>query len=299
MEPSVLVSVLVAMCVVIGSVVYFLLSPKKKQVTLKDPMVKYALKLVSKQETSHDTKIFRFGLPSSDHILGLPVGQHVYLSAKIDGKLVVRAYTPVSSENQQRFVDLLVKVYYKNTHPTFPEGGKMSQYLDNMAIGDTMDFRGPNGLLVYHGRGRFSIQADKKSAASRLTFKHVGMICGGTGITPMLQLIRRITADRSDDTKCYLIFANQSEKDILVREELMEAQKNYPDKLRLWFTLDKPSPGWKYGSGFVTSTMIEAHLPAPSSDVLVVLCGPPTMIQNACLPNLEQLGFKKQNIFTY
>lgn len=29
----------------------------------------------------------------------------------------------------------------------------MSQYLDNMTIGDTIDFRGPNGLLVYKASG--------------------------------------------------------------------------------------------------------------------------------------------------
>lgn len=29
----------------------------------------------------------------------------------------------------------------------------MSQHLDDMAIGDTIDFRGPNGLLVYEGNG--------------------------------------------------------------------------------------------------------------------------------------------------
>lgn len=29
----------------------------------------------------------------------------------------------------------------------------MSQYLENMKIGDTIEFRGPNGLLVYQGRG--------------------------------------------------------------------------------------------------------------------------------------------------
>lgn len=38
-------------------------------------------------------------------------------------------------------------------NPKFPEGGKMSQYLDNMKIGDVIDFRGPNGLLVYKGSG--------------------------------------------------------------------------------------------------------------------------------------------------
>lgn len=45
--------------------------------------------------------------------------------------------------------------------------------------------------------------------------------------------------------------------------------------------------------------MIKDHLPAPSSDVLVVLCGPPPMIQYACLPNLDKLGHKTENIFAY
>lgn len=29
----------------------------------------------------------------------------------------------------------------------------MSQHLDSMKTGDTIDFRGPNGLLVYNGSG--------------------------------------------------------------------------------------------------------------------------------------------------
>lgn len=51
------------------------------------------------------------------------------------------------------FLIVHLQVYYKNSHPAYPEGGKMSQYLDNMAIGDTIDFRGPNGLLVYQDNG--------------------------------------------------------------------------------------------------------------------------------------------------
>ncbi|KAA8590584.1 NADH-cytochrome b5 reductase 2 [Etheostoma spectabile] len=301
MDPSLTVPVVAAVFVVVASVLYFLLGgsagQKKLPVTLQDTTVKYSLPLLDKQEISHDTKKFRFGLPSATHILGLPVGQHVYLSAKVNGSLVVRAYTPVSSDEDQGCVDLVVKVYYKN--PSFPEGGKMSQYLDNMAIGDRIDFRGPNGLLVYKGNGQFSIRPDKKSEPKVRKFKQVGMIAGGTGITPMLQLIRSITADPTDSTKCSLIFANQTEKDILLREELEEVKKKHPDKVNLWFTLDKPPVDWSYSSGFVTDDMIKDHLPAPSDDVLVVLCGPPPMIQKACLPNLDKLGHRTENIFAY
>ncbi|XP_056137915.1 NADH-cytochrome b5 reductase 2 [Lampris incognitus] len=303
MDQNSIAPLAVAFSLVVASLLYFLLlrGEKKKKLpyTLQDPTIKYPLRLIKKQEISHDTKRFRFGLPSQAHILGLPIGQHVYVSAKVKGSLVVRAYTPVSSDQDQGYVDLVVKVYYKNCHPAFPDGGKMSQYLDTMAIGDSIDFRGPNGLLVYNGNGKFSIRLDKKSEAKVKKFRHIGMIAGGTGITPMLQLVRSITADPTDNTKCSLIFANQTEKDILLREELEELKKSHPDKFKLCLTLDKPPQGWSYSSGFVTHDMIRDYLPPPSNDVLIVLCGPPPMIQNACLPNLDKLGHRAENIFAY
>ena len=91
----------------------FLFSKKKKggpPITLKEAQVKYPLKLIDREELSHDTRRFRFALPSPDHILGLPVGQHVYLTARIDGQLIIRPYTPVSSDDDKGFMDLVVKV---------------------------------------------------------------------------------------------------------------------------------------------------------------------------------------------
>lgn len=101
-----------------------LLDRKTKKITLEDPNVKYPLKLVEKQVISHDTRRFVFELPSPNHILGLPVGQHIYLSAKINGSLVVRPYTPVTSDEDLGHMDLVVKVYFRDVHPKFPEGGK-------------------------------------------------------------------------------------------------------------------------------------------------------------------------------
>ncbi|XP_044126104.1 NADH-cytochrome b5 reductase 2-like [Bufo gargarizans] len=297
-------NVIIALAVVGVTAFLFLIrclgsQQKKAPVTLLNPETKYPLPLIEKQEISHDTKKFRFGLPSSEHILGLPIGQHIYLSAKVNGSLVVRAYTPVSSDEVKGYVDLVVKVYYKKVHPKFPEGGKMSQYLDSLKIGDTVDFRGPNGLLVYKGKGKFAIRPDKKSPPQTKSTQHLGMIAGGTGITPMLQLIRHITQDPSDDTKCYLIFANQTEDDILVRSELESVAKSHPDQFKLFYTLDRPPQGWEYGTGFVTAEMIKKHLPAPSDNPLVLMCGPPPMIQFACQDNLTKLGYPEDRRFAY
>jgi len=88
-------------------------SEKKKKSTpilLVDPVVKYSLPLIQKDIISHDTRRFRFGLPTPNHVLGLPIGQHVHLTAKIGEEVVIRSYTPVSSDDDRGYVDLVIKV---------------------------------------------------------------------------------------------------------------------------------------------------------------------------------------------
>ena len=91
---------------------------------------------------------------------------------------MIRPYTPVSSDEDHGFMDLVVKVYMKGVHPKFPEGGKMSQHLDELKIGETIDVRGPSGLLEYTGRGGFAIKPDKKSPPNALKVNRVSMIAG-------------------------------------------------------------------------------------------------------------------------
>ncbi|XP_030632383.1 NADH-cytochrome b5 reductase 1 [Chanos chanos] len=279
--------------------VFYLGKKKKAPATLLDPTIKYPLRLIDKEVISHDTRKFRFALHSPEHVLGLPVGKHVYLSARIDGNLVVRPYTPVSSDDDKGFVDLVVKIYFKNVHPKFPEGGKMSQYLDSLRVGDVVEFRGPGGLLEYKGNGLFAVQPDKKSPAEMKTARTLGLIAGGTGITPMLQLIRDIMKNPSDKTTCSLLFANQTEKDILLRDELEEVKARHPDRFKLWYTVDKAPADWEYSEGFINADMIQEHLPPPSDDCLILMCGPPPMIQFACNPNLDKLGYRQGQRFAY
>ncbi|XP_053321154.1 NADH-cytochrome b5 reductase 3 [Spea bombifrons] len=283
---------------VIYGIFWRIFGTRPPAITLESADIKYPLRLIDKEIISHDTRRFRFALPSPGHVLGLPIGQHIYLSARVDGNLVVRPYTPVSSDDDKGFVDLVVKIYFKGVHPKFPEGGKMSQYLEGLKLNDTIDFRGPSGLLVYKGKGTFEVRPDKKSPPVIKKAKHVGMIAGGTGITPMLQLIRAITKDKDDKTICYLLFANQTEKDILLRNELEEIRANHP-RFKLWYTLDRAPEEWDYSQGFVNDDMIKAFIPAPSDDVLVLMCGPPPMVQYAINPSLDKLGYPQDRRFAY
>lgn len=258
-------------------------------VTLKDPDTKYALILSAKKNISHDTRLFRFQLPSSKHVLGLPVGQHIYLTSHINGELVKRPYTPTTSDDNQGYFDLVIKVY---------PNGKMTQYLEQLAIGQSIDVSGPSGNLVYRGQGMFDIRTRKPEPYVARRVRRLGMIAGGSGITPMYQILNEILKEQASsaagervDINIWLLFANQTEQDILLRDELEQLAAANADRFKFWYTVDRDTPDWKYSKGFINDTMISEHLPPPGDDVLICLCGPPPMIKFACLPNLEKLGY--------
>jgi cytochrome-b5 reductase len=117
------------------------------------------------------------------------------------------------------------------------------------------------------------------------------MVAGGTGITPMYQLIRAICENDTDTTQISLVYANRSEADILLREELDSFARRYPANFKVWYMLDTAPEDWAYGTGFVDVDVLREHMPSPGPETKVLLCGPPGMI-GATKKNLATLGFK-------
>lgn len=189
-----------------------------------------------------DRRSYRFKLPTVTSILGLPIGQHISIAATLpqpDGtsKEIVRSYTPISGDHQPGFFDLLIKSY-----PT----GNISKHMASLIVGQTIKVRGPKGAMVYTPN----------------MVRHFGMIAGGTGITPMLQVIRAVIRGRAagDKTEIDLIFANVNEEDILLREDLDQLASN--DKgFRVHYVLNNPPEKWTGGVGFVTPEMISVRIP--------------------------------------
>ncbi|PQE19060.1 nitrate reductase protein [Rutstroemia sp. NJR-2017a BBW] len=216
---------------------------------------------------------YRFSLPKPTSILGLPIGQHISIAATLtqpDGqaKEIVRSYTPVSGDHQPGYFDLLIKSY-----PT----GNISKHMASLTVGQTIKVRGPKGAMVYTPN----------------MVRHFGMIAGGTGITPMLQIIRAVIRGRptGDKTEIDLIFANVNPEDILLKEDLDNLAAE--DKgFRVHYVLNNPPEKWDGGVGFVTPEMISKWLPKPANDVKLLLCGPPPMI-SAMKKASEGLGFQK------
>ncbi|MCJ1276499.1 NADH-cytochrome b5 reductase [Puttea exsequens] len=209
----------------------------------------------------------------------------------VDGatKQIVRSYTPISSDENPGHFDLLIKSY-----PT----GNISRHMDTLNVGDSMKVRGPKGAMVY----------------TPGLVKRFGMIAGGTGITPMLQIIRAIIRGRprnggKDTTEVDLIFANVNFEDILLKEDL-DALAKEDEGFRVFYVLNNPPEKWDGGIGFCTPEMIkvgphgdslflakdtdrrQTHLPPPGPDMKLLMCGPPPMI-SAMKKATESLGFEK------
>ncbi|KAJ5102550.1 NADH-cytochrome b5 reductase 1 [Penicillium argentinense] len=256
---------------VLTTVAFFTGSSKPRKVLNPTEFQDFELKEIN--NISHNVAIYRFALPRPTDILGLPIGQHISLAATIDGqpKEVVRSYTPISSDNDAGYFDLLVKAY--------PQGN-ISKYLTTLKVGQTMKVRGPKGAMVYTPN----------------MCRHIGMIAGGTGITPMLQIIEAIIRNRprnggNDTTKVDLIFANVNPEDILLQEKLENLAKE-DEGFNVYYVLNNPPENWTGGVGFVTPDMIKERLPAPAADVKILLCGPPPMV-SAMKKATESLGYTK------
>jgi len=256
--------------------------------------------LIKKTLITNDTYIFQFRLPESDLPLGLETGQHVVIHADLAKKdqqidNIQRKYTPVSLMNQTGTFDLLVKIYRAGVHSNFPDGGLMTQYLESLKIGDNIKISGPRGKLTYHGNG--DILIDTPDRKQHLKVKRIGLIAGGTGITPMYQVIQDVLHNHQDTTHIDLLFGNRSEDDILLEKELPTAAKDA--RIKVHFTIDKAtSTHWKGYTGYIDKKMIQETMPAPADDVLICTCGPRAM--NEMLANLlHEMNYKEENIFKF
>jgi NAD(P)H-flavin reductase len=207
--------------------------------------------------------------------------------------LVLRRYTPISSNYDRGCIKFVIKCY--RPCERFPEGGKMSQYVDTLEIGDTLDFKGPVGEFEYQRHGDFILEGEGQCHA-----RCFNMIAGGTGITPCMQIAAEILRNPDDPTVVSLVFACRVEEDLLMRSTLEEWASHFPDRFKIHYILSDGWPSdWQYSTGFVDKMLFEEHLYPAADDVYNLMCGPPIMIDRGCRPNLEVLGHQKDKMFSF
>lgn len=223
------------------------------------------LELEDKTIVSKNTAIYRFKLKTSVETLDLPPGYHLLARAVVNGVEEIRPYHPISPRYAPGYFDLMIKSY---------TDGRVSKFFASLEPGKTVDFMGPTGKLNYHCNSS----------------RAIGLVAGGSGITPILQILNEIVTTPEDLTQISLIYANETENDILLKDELDELAEKYPN-FEINYVVHRPSSSWKGFRGYVTQEMMQKCLPSPSFDHRLFICGPPNM-NNLILELANTIGWK-------
>lgn len=161
------------------------------------------------------------------------------------------------------------------------EKGVVSKKFASLREGQTVKFRGPVGKLNYIPNSA----------------KEIGLIAGGSGITPILQVITAIITNRDDYTDIFLLYANERENDILLKLEIDEIAKKYPG-FKVHYTLTYPPSNWDGSKGYINQEMVNNYLPKSIDLNKLMICGPPQM-KKLANELAENAGWSKDQIFNF
>ncbi|GMR62283.1 hypothetical protein PMAYCL1PPCAC_32478, partial [Pristionchus mayeri] len=247
-----------------------------------------SITLDSKQPLNHNVARFRFLLPHPEQVLGLRPGQHISIAATVGGKRVVRMYSPVSGNEARGYFDVIIK-RYEGEHA-------LSKHIHAMNEGDKLECDGPRGHIIYRGRGTFVIGRSKNR--ERRTFHSLTAIAGGSGITPLLPILKSSLEAYSDSCSIHLIFANSTEKDLFITEELDALAETHPTRFRLTYTVSKAGDDWRGCVGRADSSEMLKLILRPSEDHVVMICGPNPMVKSV-VNALKEMGHQERNVLVF
>ncbi len=137
-------------------------------------------------------------------------GQFLTLIVKIDGKEYRRAYSLCSAPKVDADLAVTVKRVPK---------GIVSNYLpDNLKVGDEMEVLEPIGNFVVN-----------PEASNQ---RHLMMIGGGSGITPLMSMIKTVLTEESA-SMVSLLFVNRNEESVIFKQALDQLAEKYAGRFRL------------------------------------------------------------------
>jgi ferredoxin-NADP reductase len=223
------------------------------------------------QEETPRVKTFTLSLPNwTPH----RAGQHydVRLTAP-DGYQAQRSYSIASEPERIGEIDLTVERL---------EDGEVSSYMhDVLAPGDQIEVRGPIG-------GYFVWEANQAGPLL--------LVAGGSGVVPLMAMIRHRAAARSREST-RLLYSSRTSEDVIYFDELMQLRA-LDDGLEVFhtFTRSKP-PDWAGYARRIDKQMLQEVAAPLGQEVQVYVCGP-TLLVEAVANTLVEIGIQPNHIRT-
>lgn len=229
-------------------------------------------KLTAKRRLSPDSYLLRYSLPVGRQQLGedptLPTCIKVLYPNGTDektglsGNPLEKSYSPVSHPAVEGYMELVVKSYAER------DGGGVGSYLCGMNVSETM-IGTVKGRRIVHG-----------SPAVLGRWTNIGLVAGGTGIAPLLQVARIVLESRDPvdaPTTVRLLFINSREEDILALTEIEDLASRHPGRFHVAYSLTGPSVP-EHWAGYTCRgdmAMVSAVLPPPTGNgkTMIFVCG--------------------------
>ncbi|CAI6233070.1 unnamed protein product [Periconia digitata] len=268
-------------------------SPSSPTPEFLNPRVWKKALLHSRTSVSWDTRIFTFSLEHASQTLGLPTGQHLMIRLKdpVTRESIIRSYTPISMTDKQGFCDVLIKIYADTASRA---GGKMTKALDSIPVGHFVEMKGPIGKFEYLSKGMCSINAKPR------TVKRFYMICGGSGITPIFQVLRAVMLDKSDATTCIVLNGNRLREDVLCKDELDVFAAENVDRCTIVHTLTQAPQDWQGRRGRIDEALLREWCgeSKEGGESLVLVCGPEAL-ETAVGKTLKGMGWRDEDVLFF
>ena len=192
---------------------------------------------------------------SDNALFQFEAGQYITIKNDINGEEVRRAYS-ICSTNKEGVTIGVKKV----------ESGKMSTFLtEKIKVGDMLEVLPPSGNFVIKGDN-----------------KHIVGICAGSGVTPILSMIKTELA-KDSTAKFTLIYGNKTKVSSMFADELEQLQADNSDRLKIHNAYSREGVAGAINGRLDKNTiqqLLNTFLPIKTADAYFI-CGPGELIDNA------------------
>jgi ring-1,2-phenylacetyl-CoA epoxidase subunit PaaE len=222
----------------------------------------YSLKVAEIVLETAEASSIRFEIPAElREAFAFRAGQHLTLKATIDGDEVRRNYSLCTAPDEQDWMVTVKRI----------AGGVFSNWVGNaLKPGDSVEVMPP------HGSFTTDFEADAK--------RHIVGIAGGSGITPVMSLLRT-TLREEPSSEFTLLYGNRDSSSIIFLEELANLKDRYVGRLSLHHFLAEEEGDIDLFNGMLDrercDKAIELLIGDPASVDAWFICGPGPMMDAA------------------
>ena len=222
----------------------------------------HPLKVAEIVPETDDANSIRFEIPDElREAFRFKAGQHLTLRTTIDGEEVRRNYSLCTAPADGDFLVTVKRI----------GGGLFSNWVgDRLKAGDTVE------VMVPHGS--FTTEFD---AANR---RHLVGIAGGSGITPVMSLIRTLMREEPD-SRFTLLYGNRDSSSVIFLEALAALKDMHLGRLEIYHFLDQEEQDIELFNGMLNRERLDEAIASLVPDRADVdgwfICGPGPMMDAA------------------